>query len=412
MTTEITIIGGGLAGLTAAIACAEGGARVTLHEAHRSLGGRARSSAAPYVANDGPHVFYSDGEPWRWMAARRLVQPFRRPTLGELARSRFRYGGRLALTPPWPLVSALIKRRTAAPVEQDFRTWATERFGEEAMRAACGLVGVATFDADPGRLSAAFVWERLLRVSAPQYPAPRYVVGGWRKVIDRMAGRARDLGVRIETGSRVDRLPGGGPVIVATSLDAARGLLGDESLRWESGRTVLLDLGLVRSPRDAFAVFDLDEGGFAEQYGLVDRTLAPAGHTLAQLEMPLRPGETRVQAVGRLERLADLALPGWPERATWRRESVCNARTGALDLPGSSWRDRPAIDRGDGVWLAGDSVAAPGMLSEVSTHSALAAARAALRAAGARVAACAAPEEAQAAAGREGQRAWTRSSSR
>ncbi|MFC7649190.1 NAD(P)-binding protein [Streptosporangium lutulentum] len=70
MKREISIIGGGLAGLTAAIACAEGGARVTVHEAHRALGGRARSTAAPYIANDGTHVFYSDGAPWRWMAAR------------------------------------------------------------------------------------------------------------------------------------------------------------------------------------------------------------------------------------------------------------------------------------------------------------------------------------------------------
>ncbi|GAA3441164.1 phytoene desaturase family protein [Planomonospora venezuelensis] len=387
MRRQITIIGGGLAGLTAAIACAEGGAAVTLHEAHRALGGRARSSAAPYIANDGTHVFYSDGEPWRWMAARKLVQPFRRPTLGELARSRFRYGGRLALTPPWSLVSALTKRKAVAPVDRDFRSWAAGRFGEEAMRAACGLVGVITYDADPGRLSAAFVWERALRASAPQYPAPRYVVGGWQRVVDRMADHARGLGVRIETGSRADRLPEDTPVIVATSLDAARALLGDESLRWESGRAVLLDLGLTRSPRDVFFASDLDEGGFVEQYGLADRTLAPAGHTLAQLEMPLRAGEARAGGLARLERLADLALPGWRERTTWRRESVANGRSGALDLPGVSWRDRPAVDRGDGVWLCGDSVAAPGLLSEVSTHSALAAARAALRAVGAPVAA-------------------------
>ncbi|MFC4062083.1 NAD(P)-binding protein [Planomonospora corallina] len=387
MRREITIIGGGLAGLTAAIACAEGGACVTIHEAHRSLGGRARSTAAPYIANDGPHVFYSDGAPWRWMAARGLVRPFRRPTLGELARGRFRYGGRPALTPPWSLVSALTRRGLTAPVEQDFRTWASARFGEEAMRAACGLAGVVTFDADPGRLSAAFVWERLLRVSAPRYPAPRYVVGGWQTVVDRMVARTRELGVRIETGSRIDRLPEDTPVIVATSLDAARALLGDESLHWESGRAVLLDLGLARSSRDAFFVFDLDEGGFAEQYGLADRTLAPAGRTLAQLEMPLRAGESKADGLVRLERLADLALPGWRERTAWRREAVAGARTGALDLPGFSWRDRPAIGRGDGVWLAGDAVAAPGLLSEVSTHSALTAARAALRAVGARPAA-------------------------
>ncbi|GAA2893042.1 NAD(P)-binding protein [Streptosporangium fragile] len=384
MTRDISIVGGGLAGLTAAIACAEGGARVTLYEAHRELGGRARSTAAPYVANDGTHVFYSDGEPWRWLAARGLVRPFRRPTPGEIVRARFRHGGRLSGLPPRPLLKALARRRLPAPVDEDFRTWATRHFGEEGMRAAAGLVGVITYDADPGRLSAAFVWERVLRAAAPKYPAPRYVVGGWGRVIDRMADHARGLGVRIETGSRVDRLPEGAPAIVATSLDAARVLLGDDSLRWESGRAVLLDLGLRRHAKDLFFVSDLDEGGFLEQYGLADPSLAPAGHTLVQLEMPVRAGESRAAAVSRAERLADLGLPGWRERTTWRREAMAGGRTGALDLPGLSWRDRPAIDRGDGVWLAGDAVAAPGLLSEVSSHSALAAARAALRAAGPR----------------------------
>ena len=44
MSQQITIVGGGLAGLSAAIACAEGGAKVRLLEAHEELGGRARSS--------------------------------------------------------------------------------------------------------------------------------------------------------------------------------------------------------------------------------------------------------------------------------------------------------------------------------------------------------------------------------
>ena len=44
-------------------------------------------------------------------------------------------------------------------------------------------------------------------------------------------------------------------------------------------------------------------------------------------------------------------------------------RTGPLDHPGKTWRDRPAVDRGDGVFLAGDMVAAPGLLSEVSWAS-------------------------------------------
>jgi phytoene dehydrogenase-like protein len=386
MRPHITVIGGGLAGLTAAIACAEGGAQVTLYEAHEALGGRARSTARPYVANDGPHAFYSDGAPWRWLAARGLVRPYARPGWRALWRARFRWQGTPGL-PPGPLLRMVSHRRLRAPVGRDFGSWAAERFGEQAAKAAAGLVGVITYEADPGRLSAAFVWERLLRVTAPKYPAVRYVKGGWGAVIDRMAACARRLGVRIETGARVHELPGT-PAIVATSLDAARTLLGDERLQWESGRAVLLDLGVRRGAGDLFLLSDLDEGGFAEQYGLLDRSLAPDGETLVQLMMPMRDGESRADALARVERLADLAVPGWRERLSRRRDAVARGRTGALDLPGFTWRDRPAIERGDGVWLAGDAVAAPGLLSEVSVNSALRAAElalAAVRAPGSRV---------------------------
>ena len=41
---SVTVIGGGLGGLVAAITAAELGASVTLHEAHRTLGGRWRST--------------------------------------------------------------------------------------------------------------------------------------------------------------------------------------------------------------------------------------------------------------------------------------------------------------------------------------------------------------------------------
>jgi len=59
----------------------------------------------------------------------------------------------------------------------------------------------------------------------------------------------------------------------------------------------------------------------------------------------------------------------------WRRTGFAAGRSGALDLPGSTWRDRPAVDRGDGVFLVGDLVAAPGVRAEISINSALHAAR-------------------------------------
>ena len=87
--------------------------------------------------------------------------------------------------------------------------------------------------------------------------------------------------------------------------------------------------------------------------------------------MPIRPDETSDDAGLRLERLLDASLAGWRERATWRRRQVMDGRSGALDFPGASWRDRPAVDRGDGVYLCGDQTAAPGCLAEVSFASAI-----------------------------------------
>ena len=293
----------------------------------------------------------------------------------------FHRGGRLRRTLPASVLPLLAHRSRRAPVDVDFHTWATALHGEEAARAAAGLLGVVTYDSDPGRLSAAFVWDVLRRVTAPRAPAVRWVVGGWPVLVDRLAARARELGVRIVTSSRVDALPEP-PVIVATQLESARALLGDDALTWESGRCVLLDVGLVSARRDAFVVADLDDAGFVQRVTGVDATLAPAGHALVQADMPLKPGESRAAALARLEHLLDLGLPRWRDRVVWRRTGFAAGRSGALDLPGSTWRDRPAVDRGDGVFLAGDLVAAPGVRAEVSLNSALHAARLATARAG------------------------------
>ncbi|RKS07468.1 phytoene dehydrogenase-like protein [Nocardiopsis sp. Huas11] len=372
---ELTVVGGGLAGLTAAIAGAEKGAHVTLFEAHTTLGGRARSTPGPYVVNEGPHVLYSDSAPFAWLAERGLFPRLRRVSPRALAGTRVRHRGRVG-APPLGLLAAAARRGLRAPHDVDFATWAAGRFGPETAGAAANMMGVAVFDHDPGRLSAAFVWDRFRRVTSPRWPSPRYPVGGWSALVEHMAARARERGVRIETGTRVDTLPNT-PVVVATSLASARALLGDDSLTWEGGHSLLVDVGLRRG-RDPFLVLDADQCGFLERQSLVDPTLAPAGESVVQAHMPVRPGESRAAVTERLEDLLDDSLPDWRDRLTWRRDQVARDRTGAIDLPGRTWRDRPAVDRGDGVYLAGDGVAAPGLLSEVSVTSAVAAAHAAV----------------------------------
>ncbi|WP_432054751.1 FAD-dependent oxidoreductase [Streptomyces sp. bgisy022] len=368
-TDRITVIGGGFAGLTAAITAAEAGARVTVHEAHHTLGGRARTAEGPYRTNEGPHALYSGGPHWSWLRARDLVGPLATLPPLEAARFRLRHRGALRRTPPLAMLKLLRRGAGRAPVGTDFLGWATGVAGEEAARAAAHYAAVALFHHDPGSLSAAFVQERLRRATRLP-PEAHYPRGGWGGLIDRMAARARDLGVRVETRSRVDTLPTDSPVVVATSLESARRLLGDPALTWPSGRTVLVDLAVRTRRGDAFVVSDLDAPGWLERFTAQDPSLAPAGEQLIQGQIPVAPHESRADGIRRAEELLDLGFPGWRERLTWRREAVANGRTGAVDPPGSDWRDRPAVDRGDGVHLAGDRTAAPGVLSEVSFNSA------------------------------------------
>ena len=170
-------------------------------------------------------------------------------------------------------------------------------------------MGVVAFDYDPGRLSAAFVHERLRRATSFP-PTVRYLPGGWSTVIDRLADRARTLGVRIETGATVDALPDG-PTILAVPMRAATNLLGAPPVGTGEGTTTaLLDLGLVRRRTDPYVLSDLDAPGFCETFTVADPSLAPAGQHLVQTQAGMRPEETLDAALARLEALVDTAYVG------------------------------------------------------------------------------------------------------
>jgi len=379
-TPQIPIVGAGIAGLVAAIACAEEGAKVRLLEAHEQLGGRARSTDGPYKANLGPHAIYKKHDSlWGWMEDRDLLPRHVGPRLSGV---RMRWQGEIRRTPPRGALPAVLRLRgREAPSDVGFRTWATRHTDETTAEMLSAGAGVYTFHHDPGELSAAFVWTRTVRLLLTVPTSARYFVGGWSSLVASLERRVRSLGVDVQTSARVQTLPTDSPVILATELDQARRLLSDESLSWQSGNTVCLDIGLRQRRSDPTVVSDLDEAGWVSRYSTTDPSIAPDGEQLIQAQMPIRPGESSEQAGLRLERLLDLGVLDWRERETWRRRQVMDARSGALDLPGATWRDRPAIDRGDGVFLAGDMLAAPGLLAEVSWASAIEAARLALDAA-------------------------------
>src|SRR5258707_6529100 len=209
---EITVVGGGLAGLVSAISCAEAGASVHLLEAHDRLGGRARSTDGPYKANLGPHALYT-GPFWEWMQERGLLPSHVRP---RLSGARVRLSGAVKLTPPLAAIPSVLRLRgREAPADVDFRTWACEHVDPTTADMLSSGAGVYTFHHDPGALSAAFVWPRSVRLLLSVPISVRYPVGGWSALVSTLERRVHDLGVEVQTETRISELPTDSPVILA-----------------------------------------------------------------------------------------------------------------------------------------------------------------------------------------------------
>src|SRR6266699_6027723 len=132
---EITVIGAGIAGLTAAITAAEQGQPVRLLEKRPELGGRARTLPPPYRANLGPHALYADGSHWQWLAERGLLPA----TVGR-GSERLLYGRQGELTAPPPAFGPALQTIAGqrAPADMSFSCWAEPLIGPDPTQAARG----------------------------------------------------------------------------------------------------------------------------------------------------------------------------------------------------------------------------------------------------------------------------------
>ncbi len=307
---EITVIGGGVAGLTAAITCAENGANVRLLEAHETLGGRARSTDGDYKANLGPHAIYRRrplgvADDPRPAAAAGTAASDR----GSLPLRRWRPSHPAAQPDPpgpspprtdgarRPLLPLVGRPTTATRGPPDFLS---------------SLAGVYTFYHDPGELSAAFVWERTQRLLLTAEAAGPIHHRRLDEARSRRwsATRARSAW-RSSLGERVDAVPQGPAVIVALELCDARELLGDDNLHWPSGRTLCLDLGISERRGDPWIDLRPRDRGLARAlhgsgpFAGSPRRAARAGPDAD----PARRGADE-DGRDRLERLLDASLRG------------------------------------------------------------------------------------------------------
>ncbi len=383
------VIGGGPAGLVAAGRLAEGGATTTLLEAGAGLGGRAASERRQgFDLNQGPHALYVGGPAMRELRSMGIDLPRWNPTShrsvlvrdGKVTR---RLGGSL------PLARWLIgvnRARTEELGGISVNEWLRQTLPSESARAsAAALVRVATFVADHDALSADVAATQL---KIALLPGVRYLRGGWQSLVDALAARAESGGVSLRTRAAVRSLEREGKdwvvalddetlraetvVVAAGGPDAIGKVLGDRSppAPGPAAEVSVLDLGLESLPKQGrrFAL-----GVSAPNY--LSRHSPPRHRDGVLLSLAGYARGPRTE----LEEMADLVQPGWRERATLQRFLPRMVAVSSIPSPGvGGLAGRPGVDRGDGLYLAGDWLGPEGWLVDAAIASGAAAAAAAL----------------------------------
>ena len=239
MTGRVVVVGGGVAGITAALDCAEAGAEVTLVEVRRRLGGAAYSVERDGLEMDnGQHVFLRGCEAYRGLLARlgseslvRVQERLEIPVLSPGSEPDVLRRG--ALPAPVHLTAALaryphltLRERAAAgraalalmriddaEVERDAQTlgaWlAAHGQGERAVAALWDLIALPTLNLPAAEASLAlgvFVFQQGLLTSADAGDIG-FHEGTLSAILARPAADAlARAGVRVELGWRAERL--------------------------------------------------------------------------------------------------------------------------------------------------------------------------------------------------------------
>ncbi len=384
------MIGGGPAGLVAAGRLAEGGVATTLLEAGSGLGGRAASERREgFDLNQGPHALYVGGPAMRELRATGINLPRWNPvSLGSVL---VRNGRPTRPARGWLGVArwlaGVMRGRPEELAGLSVAEWLRRDLRSEQARELAGaLVRVTTFVADHDALSAD-VAATQLKIGI--YPGVRYLRGGWQSLVDALAAQAEGSGATLRKRAAVRAIERNGGrwtarldgetlsadalVLAAGGPERFAGLLGERApaAPGPAAELSVLDLGLERLPRGTrrFAL-GVDEPTYLSRH-------SPPDHrdgvllSLASYARQPRPA---------LEALADAVQPGWRERATLQRFLPRMVAVSAIPGPdGGGLAGRPTIDRGEGLYLAGDWLGPEGWLVDAAIASGAAAAAAALR---------------------------------
>jgi protoporphyrinogen oxidase len=398
---KFVVVGGGLAGLTAAIELADLGNSVILCEGSQHLGGRAATHHQQgYSMNIGPHGFYRAGvmrrqfDAWgiqysgkvpltrgrAFLIANGLTHRFPTSTMNLLRSSAFSLRGKVSAG---QVLAKLQKTAPALVRGQSIEAWIRSHAGtEEAARLVAALVRLANYTADLDRLDAGAAIEQLQLALAQSV---LYLDGGWETLVAALERKARSTGVEIRVAWSVrsaepgavesrsgERIVADGVVLAIPPKEVER-VTGVSLTEVTPARAACLDLGLRKLPDGAgsFAL-GLDAPVYFSVHSLYARGLAPEAGALVQIAKYLDRNASGSRE--ELERVADLVMPGWRSEVEVSRFLPEMAVVHAIPEAG---RGRPDVDtlKVPGVMIAGDWVGPEAMLSDAAVASGLRAAR-------------------------------------
>lgn len=414
--TDLVVIGGGLAGLSAAAVAGRAGRRVTVLEKAGDLGGRAATRELEgFAFNIGPHALYASGAAMR--VFRELgIEPRgkRPPTAGAHAIRRgvkhalpggfFSLLSTGLLTLPGKLELARLLSRVqtldpeplrSVPVADGLARLARR---DEVRELLAALFRVTTYGNAPALQSTG---ASLAQMQSGLRDGVLYLDDGWTQLVGALRAAATAAGARLETGARAERveLSSEGAVtgvrladgrllpcsaaVLAVAPDEATALLGGAPhaavARWAREavpvQAACLDVALRRlpEPRSTFAL-GIDRPLYLSVHSATAR-LAPEGGALIHVAKYLEAGAAADAAGDRreLEGLLDLVQPGWQNELVHARFLphlvVSNAVVTAAQ-GGTAGRPGPEVPGARGLYVAGDWVGPEGMLADASVASA------------------------------------------
>ncbi|HZB10926.1 MAG TPA: NAD(P)/FAD-dependent oxidoreductase [Rubrobacter sp.] len=419
--TEVAVVGGGIAGLTAACFLAREGAGVTLFEKAPTVGGRAATKeSGGFLFNRGIHALYTGGAASRafeelgvsyghgtpketFVLDGGLLRPFPTSPARFLRTDLLGAGDKMALV---RFFAGLGRARPKDLAGTSLREWLDAKVRRPRLRRlinslAYPLVYTSALDL----VSAEVFVDKFQR--ALKHPV-HYVDGGWRVLVDGLREVAEGAGARVVNDARVEAVEFGNgrargvrlrdesvvrasAVVLATGpRDASKLVGGGEHPafrrlmdRLTPARVACLDVALSRLPSPGVPVVqDLDGPRFMTAQSLYSR-VAPGGaalvYTFKQLD-PRTPGDPREDERD-LEALLDAAQPGWRDVLVDRQYLPRIEAVGALptaESGGFGGRPGPRVPGLEDLYLAGDWVGPEGFLVDASAASARSAARSVL----------------------------------